>query len=119
MSAMVLQFRVPPRSRLALRGSEIDSARVVLDRWLHVAGSYGWFLVDKPPAGRRQPRKTLIANDEKSYTIGNHAVDNEGIYQVTPEFDGWALLSRRGELSVFATLADALTSICPAATIAA
>ncbi len=113
MSAMVLQFRAP-RSRFEVVESDADSDRDIIGRWLSAAERYGWFLVDSKPRRRRAAGKLARRPAIVSFTIGHRAVDQEGIYELTPEFDGWALLSRRGELSVFATLASALASICPA-----
>jgi hypothetical protein len=74
-----------------------------LAAWLAQAAGYGWFLVEAP----ERP------SDPPCHIIGHRAVDEEGIFQLRPDFDGWELLSRRGELLVYTTLRAALHSICP------
>jgi hypothetical protein len=118
MSGTVVQFRarVP---RHVVYGTELEWAQHVLNHWIRAAGRYGWFLVEPRPVPRRArkhapERHQVERQPESCFTIGNRAVDDDGIFKLTMEFDGWELLSRRGELLVFDTLPDALASICPA-----
>ena len=102
MTAILLSFPIAARTRSFAKPAQLEPAahRAELDLWVAAAACYGWFLIE-------------TATAEPCFTIGHSAVDEEGIFQVCPDFDGWEVLSRRGQLLVYATLAEALASICP------
>jgi len=105
MSAILLSFPSAARARPSASPAQLAYAdhRAELELWIASATGYGWFLIE-------------TTSTEPFYTIGHSAVDEEGIFQVSPDFDGWEVLSRRGQLLVYGTLAEALASICPAGT---
>ena len=105
MSAIVLSFPTALRARPSTSPAQVTYAdhRAEIELWIAAAAGYGWFLIE-------------AANADPCYTIGHNAVDEEGIFQVCPDFDGWEVLSRRGQLLVYSTLSEALASICPVGT---
>ena len=101
MSAVILRFpaaRPDPVPEPDLG----ESARGVL-YWAARAELHGWYLVEADTARSEEP----------CFVIGHRAVDEDGVFQLRPAFDGWEVLSRRGSLLVFPTLDEALANICP------
>lgn len=106
MSAILLSFPIKSARNFAPSRRATKQApsaqRAELNAWLATAAGHGWFLIEPttPP-------------DEPCFTIGHRAVDEEGIFQLCQDFDGWEVLSRRGQLLVYPSLSEALASICP------
>jgi hypothetical protein len=112
MAAIILRFPAPggpaipaaePASFPIPCPDPPAAAQAEVLRWASLAEPHGWYLV----------AADLARPEEPCFIIGHRAVDEEGVYQMRPAFDGWELLSRRGSLLVFPTLGEALASICP------
>lgn len=102
MAAIILRFPAAQR-KIRMRQPDLGEAARNVMRWAEKAESHGWYVVEADTA---RP-------DEPCFTIGHHAVDEEGVFQIRAAFDGWELLSRRGSLLVFNTLTEVLANICP------
>jgi hypothetical protein len=98
-SATILAF---PTGRLSMQD------RADLARWGAISSLYGW-----RAGAEGGPAVDTTQDGQEHVRIMLRALDDDAVYFISRERGGWTVLDRRGAASVWASLLDALESICP------
>lgn len=80
---------------------DLQEVTAELEFWQSRAGDWGWLVQADPDP------------DATRFFVCHSGVDTLPVFVLEHSFDGWERFTRRGELTVYPTLSDALFSVCP------